>query len=146
MRITPDSISSRAPFLSRRAFLQRGAWAGASVGLAASRAEASLRSIAQAAAGPMSDADFWKAVRGEFMITDDVAYMNNGTLGPIPKPVFYTVVERYRELADDPGAPNTLQRRQVEDVRAMAAAFVGADVNEIALTRNTTEGMSTQKE
>jgi selenocysteine lyase/cysteine desulfurase len=80
-------------------------------------------------------------VRDEFLVTDQLAYMNNGTLGPTPKPVYYTVVERYRELAADPGTRNPLQQEAAEEVRRKAAAFVGAEVEEIALLRNTTEAM-----
>lgn len=136
------NMASRALPVSRRAFLRRGsALTAASMGLGAVHVEASLRAIVQAGAAPTSEADFWKAVRAEFMITDDDAYMNNGTLGPTPKPVFYTLVERYRALAGDPGDANGQQYRQADEVRRIAAAFVGANADEIALTRNTTEGM-----
>ena len=78
-------------------------------------AAASLARLARADAG--EDAAFWAKVRAEFMVTDEVAYMNNGTLGPCPKPVFYTVVERYRELAADPGGRNKPQEDAAEEVR-----------------------------
>lgn len=132
--------------ISRRGFLRRlagnAALAGLTAELAAERAEASMREVARAAATPMPEEEFWAKVRSEFMVREQFAYMNNGTLGPTPKPVFYTVVERYRELAADPGAPNTAQGDAAEDVRRKAAAFVGANLDEIALTRNTTEGMN----
>lgn len=132
--------------LSRRGFL-RGLAGGSAAALAlaeaaAARVEASLEAVRQSAGAPMSDAAFWEKIRGEFMITNELAYMNNGTLGPMPKPVFYTVVEKYRELAQDPGEPNRQQGEEVEEVRKKAAAFVRADVEEIALVRNTTEGMN----
>lgn len=131
--------------LSRRSFL-RGLWGGsAAVGVAAGplagRAEASLAALARAAEAP-SQSEYWARVRDEFLVTDQVAYMNNGTLGPTPKPVYYTVVERYRELAADPGARNPIQEKAAEEVRRKAAAFVGAAPDEIALLRNTTEAMS----
>ena len=130
--------------LSRRGFLRSlggGATVGAVIGPWARHAEASLARVSGAAAAT-SEAEFWARVRDEFLVTDQVAYMNNGTLGPTPKPVYYTVVERYRELAADPGARNPIQEQAAEDVRRKAAAFVGADPEEIALLRNTTEGMS----
>ena len=130
--------------LSRRGFLRGlvggGAAAGAVTSPLAGRADASLaRTSGAAEAG--SEATFWAKVRDEFLVTDQVAYMNNGTLGPTPKPVYYTVVERYRELAADPGARNPMQEAAAEDVRTKAAAFVGAQREEIALLRNTTEAM-----
>lgn len=133
------------PDLTRRGFLRGligGSTAtGAASSLLAGRAEASLAAVAGAFGAP-SEADFWARVRDEFLVTDEVAYMNNGTLGPTPKPVYYTVVERYRELAADPGGRNPVQEKAAEEVREKAAAFVGADPEEIALLRNTTEGMS----
>jgi selenocysteine lyase/cysteine desulfurase len=127
---------------SRRSFLRQIAAAGAATELVAGRASASLRALGRAASAATSEDEYWAKVRGEFLLDEHLAYMNNGTLGPTPKPVYYTVVERYRELAEKPGAPNDLQRDLAEEVRGKAAAFVGADPGEIALTRNTTEGMS----
>jgi len=130
---------------SRRSFLRGlaggSAATGAFIGPLAAAAEASLARAAGAALAP-SETGYWAKVRDEFLVTDQVAYMNNGTLGPTPKPVYYTVVERYRELAADPGGRNQPQVQAAEDVRTKAAAFVGADREEIALLRNTTEGMA----
>jgi selenocysteine lyase/cysteine desulfurase len=130
--------------LSRRSFLRGLCGGSAAVGVAAGplagRAEASLAAVARAAEAP-SESEYWARIRDEFLVTDQVAYMNNGTLGPTPKPVYYTVVERYRELAADPGARNPIQEQTAEEVRRKAAAFVGASPDEIALLRNTTEAM-----
>lgn len=52
------------------------------------------------------------------------------------------LAERYHDLAQDPGQPNTDQNAAAEDVRKKAAAFIGAEPDEIALVRNTTEGMN----
>ena len=98
--------------------------------------------MAETAQAPVSEADLWKRVQGEFLLDKDWTYLNNGTLGPTPKPVYYTLVERYHDLAQDPGQPNTDQSAAADEVRRKAAMFVGADVDEIALVRNTTEGMS----
>ena len=98
-----------------------------------------MTSLAQTTA---ADADFWKRVRAEFLLDKDWIYLNNGTLGPTPKPVHFTLVERYHDLAQDPGQPNSDQNAGADDVRRKAALFVGADADEIALVRNTTEGMS----
>ena len=130
----PEALhSAHEPDVTRRGFMR---------GVVAGSAAASLARIEAARADPGSDAAFWAKVRDEFLVTEEQAYMNNGTLGPTPKPVYYTVVERYRELAADPGGRNKPQEDAAEEVRREAAAFVGADPDEIALTRNTTEGMS----
>jgi selenocysteine lyase/cysteine desulfurase len=90
----------------------------------------------------MSDVDFWAKARAEFLLDPHVAYLNNGTLGPTPRPVLYTLIERYQKMAMETGPENTLERDLAEEVRAKAAAFIKAGTDEIALMHNTTEGMS----
>ncbi len=133
---------SQVPF-SRRGFLRglTGASAAAGLASAAEAAQASLRTI-EALDAKTPEAEYWAKVRAEFMVSEEMAFMNNGTLGPMPKPVYYSVVENYRALASDPADPNRAMSDAAEEVRKKSAAFVGADRGEIALTRNTTEGMS----
>jgi selenocysteine lyase/cysteine desulfurase len=114
----------------------------AAAGAATLAARSSVEAMATLAQTAVSDADFWRGVRNEFLLDKDWVYLNNGTLGPTPKPVYFTLIERYHDLAQDPGQPNSDQSALAEDVRRKAAAFVGAAVDEIALVRNTTEGMS----
>jgi len=132
--------------MNRRNFMRRLtgnlALAAAMAETAGVRARAAMRRVEQAAAGSTSDAEFWARVRGEFLLDPHVAYLNNGTLGPTPKPVLYTLIERYQRLAAETGSENSRESQLAEDVRKKAAAFIGADVDEIALTRNTTEGMN----
>ena len=132
--------------VSRRHFL-RAVAAGSAGALVAGgalpgEARAAVAAIEDAQADGSSEADFWKKVRREFLISDELAYMNSGTLGPMPKPVFYTVVDGYRAIATDPGRENSRQTKAQEVLREKLAAFVNADLGEVALTRNTTEGMS----
>jgi selenocysteine lyase/cysteine desulfurase len=131
--------------MNRRNFMRRLAGTAAAAALADSavlRARESMRAIEQAAATASPDEEFWKKVRGEFLLDHHVAYLNNGTLGPTPRPVLYTLIERYQRLAMETGPENTLLSQQAEDVRAKAAAFINANLDEIALTHNTTEGMN----
>jgi isopenicillin-N epimerase len=132
--------------MDRRDFMRRltgNIALGAAVAdMAGARASASMRRLGQASAASLSEADFWATVRAEFLLDPHVAYLNNGTLGPTPRPVLDTLVERYHKMASDTGPENTLERQLAEDVRKKAAAFINADVNEIALMHNTTEGMS----
>jgi selenocysteine lyase/cysteine desulfurase len=85
--------------------------------------------------GPL-DENYWKLVQREFNVVDDMIYMNNGTIGPLPRTVLEAQVRYLREVAEDPRR-NSLP----EEVRDKVAAFVGADPDEIALTRSTTEGI-----
>ena len=85
--------------------------------------------------GPLDEA-YWANVRREFNLVDGLTYMNNGTMGPMPRNVVDAQIRYLQEIAADPR-----QGRLPEDVRDKVASFVGADADEIALTRSTTEGM-----
>jgi selenocysteine lyase/cysteine desulfurase len=128
--------------LSRRGFLKGVPGGAAAAGAALVAASRSLDALTLAAQSSRTDDEFWRTVRGEFLLDKDWTYLNNGTLGPTPKPVYYSLVERYHDLAQDPGQPNTDQGNAADDVRRKAAAFIGADFDEIGLIRNTTEGMN----
>ncbi len=136
---TPTGISRRL-FLRAVAASSAVAAAGWPVSPAAGQAGIAAREAAQD--GELSEADFWAQVRSEFLTSDELAYMNSGSLGPMPRPVYYALVDGYRGLASDPGRENSRHTAAQADLRAKLAAFVNADPGEIALTRNTTEGMS----
>lgn len=85
--------------------------------------------------GPVDEA-YWRMVRREFNLTDGLTYMNNGTLGPMPRTVTDANVRYLREISEDPHAVPPL-----DGVRETVASFVGAAADEIVLTRSTTEGM-----
>ena len=142
---SPREIDVAFAGINRRNFMRRlagTAVAGALAETAALRAFESMRHVQQAAAATLPDAEFWTRIRGEFLLDGHIAYLNNGTLGPTPKPVLYTLIERYQRLAMETGPENTLLSQQAEDVRKKAAAFINANVDEVALTHNTTEGMN----
>ena len=90
-------------------------------------------------AGPLDEAYWWK-VRSQFNILDGMTFMNNGTEGPVPRVVLEANERFFREIAENPS--NNYRREEVDVVRGDVAKFVGANPDEIALTRSTTEGMN----
>jgi isopenicillin-N epimerase len=90
------------------------------------------------------------ALREQFTFPRDVAYLNTGTLGAMPKPVIDAFVKSTVELERDlpnydylPESPPPFTGyAEFVDVRAPLAACVHADVDEIALTTNATMGMN----
>lgn len=141
--------SNGAPEYSRRAFLGRlaaGSAAGAvSLAHAKTAFAATLlplqRSAAAAAPGEWrDDGGFWAKVRQQFMLEEGFAYMNTGTLGPTPRAVYEAMDEYWRLMAVNPNENSQIFQDHVEDIRIKIAAFVGASPDEIAITRNTTEG------
>ena len=134
---------SRRRFLGGSAAAAVGAWSAGAFGTAVLSGQGRGRGNAPPAPTLASlktmdpnDEAFWRVIRHEYNIADGMTYMNNGTLGPMPRPVIDANMRYLREAAEDPHAlPST------EPVRQKMAAFIGADPDEVVLNRSTTEGM-----
>ncbi|MBT7581314.1 MAG: aminotransferase class V-fold PLP-dependent enzyme, partial [Kordiimonadaceae bacterium] len=92
----------------------------------------------------ISDDQLFAEVRAELMLKPGLIYLNTGTLGPAPQLVFDKVSMMMKRLEGNPAAENFgPMGQEMEKTRAKIASFMGADEDEIILTRNTTEGIST---
>jgi selenocysteine lyase/cysteine desulfurase len=125
----------------RRDFLQRMSAAAALPWLAG--ADRDLVELRRQLAAAHDDAAFWNVVRSQFLLRPGLVHLNAATIGATPRPVVSALTDYLWEVESDPqdqvfGTPS----RRMEDVRARAADFLGADLDEVALTRNTTEGMN----
>lgn len=80
----------------------------------------------------------WNKIRGQFPLSHDRVYFNNGTLGPSPAPVIAAVVAAMNRVE------STGETLEADDtnLRAKLAQFVGAKSEEISLTHNTSEGVN----
>jgi selenocysteine lyase/cysteine desulfurase len=90
--------------------------------------------------GLETDGGYWEKVRKQFMLEEGFAYLNTGTLGPTPTVVVKALDQYCRLMAVNPNENSQIFQDRQEQIRIKAAAFVGATPDEIALTRNTTEG------
>ena len=88
------------------------------------------------------DGRYWDAIREKFMFQDGLIMMNNGTVGPMPKPVFNTLIKAFRVQATHPVDVYSYLPLKEEEVRRKVADFIGASEDEVAIVRNTTEGMN----
>ncbi|HHF52594.1 MAG: aminotransferase class V-fold PLP-dependent enzyme [Candidatus Aminicenantes bacterium] len=88
------------------------------------------------------DGVYWDAIREKFMFQDGLVMMNNGTVGPMPKTVFNTLIKTFKVQATSPVHTYTYIPRQKEEIRSRIAAFINASPDEVAVVRNTTEGMN----
>ncbi len=88
------------------------------------------------------DGVYWDAIRDKFLFQDGLIMMNNGTVGPMPKPVFNTLMETFKVQATSPVDAYTYLPRKKEEVRSRVAKFINASTDEVAIVRNTTEGMN----
>jgi selenocysteine lyase/cysteine desulfurase len=88
------------------------------------------------------DGAYWEEIRELFEFDDRFIMMNNGTLGPMPKPVFNALTRYFRVQVTNPFDSYNYLPTFREAVRTKLAAFVNASPDEIAITSNTTEGLN----
>ena len=86
------------------------------------------------------------AFRSEFPVLDRLAYMNAGTDGPMPRRGHDAAVERLRlELEEGRSGAAYFEALGglASSLRERLAGLLGCDSDEVALTRSTTDGIST---
>ncbi|MEZ4698248.1 MAG: aminotransferase class V-fold PLP-dependent enzyme [Rhodothermales bacterium] len=89
------------------------------------------------------DASYWRRVRQEFQLQPGLIHLNCGSLGATPRLVTDAVAAWAAEIeGNPPGKVFAWGDAEMDPVREKAAAFLGAEAGEIAITRNTTEGMN----
>jgi len=122
----------------RRSFLAAlGALSAA--GLAVPDAWGQSRRTPRAAAGELRGL----ANADDVLLEPGLTYLQTGSLGPTPRPVMDRTIAVWRELELDPTSKGYGSiERDMEGVRARAAAFLGCALDELVLTRCTTEGLN----
>ena len=88
------------------------------------------------------DGVYWDALRKHYLFQDGVIMMNNGTVGPMPKPVFNTLMKTFRRQCTNPFDVYNFLPGKISEVRNKLAQFMGASPDEVVICRNTTEGMN----
>ncbi len=134
------SVLTSSENSSRRQFLNQ---VGAGVGAISAAGLVMGDSRGAQAAGVQRPKWDSKAVRKEFGLQEGLVYMNNGTLGPVPKRVVAESTKAWREMELNPagnGFGTTL--KQAEAVRQKAADYLGCDLDEIVIMPNTTQSMN----
>ncbi|HET6963021.1 MAG TPA: aminotransferase class V-fold PLP-dependent enzyme [Terriglobia bacterium] len=92
-------------------------------------------------AGP-EDESYWSKVRAQFAFEPNLIYLNNASLGVPPRSVTQVVAEGYRRLAANPAAAKLeLADYLAGTLRPAVARLLGADVDEVALTRGASESL-----
>src|SRR5688572_16800658 len=90
------------------------------------------------------DEDFWNWVKLQFTVNPNMINLNNGGVSPQPKPVQDAHIRFYQYCNE---APSYYMWRILdqgrEPLRAKIAEMAGCSAEEIAINRNTTEGLNT---
>jgi selenocysteine lyase/cysteine desulfurase len=131
--------------LTRKEFLKRSLIASAAIPL--------LSRIHGAEASPLlvpnelsldTNEVFWMNVRQQFSLDSEVVNLNNGAVGPQPIIVQQSHIKMYEKSN---AAPSHFMWKDVdgkrEKLRAELANLLGCDKEELAINRNTTEGLGT---
>jgi selenocysteine lyase/cysteine desulfurase len=91
----------------------------------------------------VKDLAIWERYAHLFPVRDHLIYLNHAAVAPLSKPV----AEAIRHLADDCLNFGSLHYDEwlatYEGLRVAAARLIGADRSEIALVKNTSEGIAT---
>lgn len=128
---------------TRRTFLKRTSFA--LLGLNQGPGHHGSRSVTDPLSHPefTQTADPFEFIRKSLLVPEAMVYLNTGSLGPATRMVVDRVCHVLHELESNPVGNNWGSLgRQMEEVRAKVAAFIGAQQEEIILTRNTTEGLN----
>src|SRR6516225_5775790 len=81
------------------------------------------------------------AVRREFPAAENMVYLDSGFQTPLCRPVKNTYERFLREGLETAG-PKQVWLNRLEETRAKVAKFLGAEPQEIAFTKNTSESMN----
>jgi isopenicillin-N epimerase len=104
---------------------------------------ARLDQMSEAAPGRQPSDTSGSAVRGLFLLDPDVCFLNHGSYGATPRPVFDAYQEWQRELERQ---PVQFLSRRLDDLlmraRGPLAAFVGARPQDLAFVQNATTGVN----
>src|SRR5688572_26986113 len=137
---------SRRNFLQKAGLLSASAFAGSLLQPAWSR---NLEKAVQKAAGIppgklASDEDFWYYIQQSFTVSPSIINLNNGGVSPAPKTV-QDAMKRYYDYSNE--APSYYMWRILdqgrESLRNNLAKMAGCDKEEIAMNRNSSEGLET---
>ncbi len=88
------------------------------------------------------DGVYWEALSRHFLFQDGMVMMNNGTVGPMPEPVFHTLIKHFKTQVTNPFDVYNFVPMKKEEVRDKMARFIHSSPDEVVITRNTTEGMN----
>lgn len=131
---------------SRRGFLRTLA-AGAAASpilVRAERLEASLSRTLEELAFDATSPEAVRRLRGQYLISPDLIYLNHASIGTVPTPVL-EAHKGYLELCETHPSLyvwGSVWRDVTENTRSAAAALLGCSEDELAITHNTTEGFN----
>jgi len=86
--------------------------------------------------------DYWRTVREQFTLREDVIHMNSGTLGSVSTYVRDKLFDYFQTIGECPYPDAFYPPFNLAEAHEKAGVFLGGDTDEIVVTGSTTEGMS----
>jgi cysteine desulfurase / selenocysteine lyase len=91
----------------------------------------------------LAGSELWSRYRDEFPVTERLIYLNHAAVTPLPR----RAAQAMKDLAEDGCLHGSLHYSQwmqcYDDLRAHTARLINANKGEIALVKNTSEGIAT---
>jgi len=97
----------------------------------------------KAASIPVSPAPLWREYRDQFPVTERLIYLNHAAVAPLPRAAAEAMQKFAQEALDFGSLHYDRWMDTYEQLRVAAARLIGADRREIALVKNTSEGIAT---
>src|SRR5271154_2927792 len=85
----------------------------------------------------------WRRYRDQFPVTKQLIYLNHAAVAPLPRPCAEAMQWLAQEALDFGSLHYDRWMDTYEQLRVAAARLIGADRREIALVKNTSEGIAT---
>lgn len=130
--------------VTRRGALRQLAWLAAAAGLPVTRGAESGPDLPHLGLLQSDPERFWSQLRSEhFLLPENRVFLNNGSLGVVPKSVLQTIIATTTRAAEY--STDNIVRwgyETLESDRAEMAEFLGCTKEELAFTHNCTEAMS----
>src|SRR5437868_9380733 len=83
----------------------------------------------------------WSSLRSQFPITRRWAFFDHAAVAPLPICTQQAISAWLLDLVENGDVHESQWMRRVEEVRGLAAKLIGARPDEIAFTKNTSEGI-----
>src|SRR6476619_7059380 len=102
---------------------------------------ASWTAFATAIQAATTDASYWSMVQRQFPLEEDLIYLNAANVCPASRPVMDRHLAYLRDFHANPSFQNRDKYTAMrESLRAKAAKMLRVPTDDVAITRNTSEG------
>jgi len=132
---------------NRRSFLKKLSASAAFISLSdialSAEFEQQLKRVKQFSPDQVAaDEEFWATIKNAYTVSSGIINLNNGGVSPSPR-IVQEAVERYNKMCNE--APSyymwQILDKGRENLRGKLADLAGCSAEEIAINRNTTEGL-----